>query len=85
MTEITYTLTDPLGLHARPAGQLVKMAAKFTGKIRIGAGDRMVDAKRIIGVMGLTLKKDDKITMTFEGEDETAAAAACKAFLEEKL
>jgi phosphocarrier protein len=85
MIEITYKLTDPLGLHARPAGQLAKMAAKFTSKIQIGTRDRMVDAKRIIGVMGLTLKQSAEITMTFEGVDETAAVAACKGFLEEKL
>jgi phosphocarrier protein len=85
VTEITYILTDPLGLHARPAGQLAKLAVSFTSKIRIGTQDKMVDAKHIVGVMGLILKQGNKITMSFDGEDETAAAAACKEFLAKNL
>jgi phosphotransferase system HPr (HPr) family protein len=45
----------------------------------------MVNAKRIIGVMALTLKQGEECTMTFDGEDEEAAAAFCKTFLEENL
>jgi phosphocarrier protein len=85
VTEITWVLTDILGLHARPAGQLARLAASFTSKICIGTRDKMVDAKRIVGVMGLTLKQGNEITMSFDGGDETAAAAACRDFLEKNL
>jgi phosphocarrier protein len=82
MTEIKYTINDELGLHARPAGLLVKMAAKFTCDIQLGTPVKMVNAKRIIGVMSLTLKQGNEMTMTFSGEDEAEAAAAIKDFLE---
>ncbi|MDR0588938.1 MAG: HPr family phosphocarrier protein [Spirochaetaceae bacterium] len=85
MREIKYILKDKLGLHGRPAAQLVKGAAKFKCDAQIGSPAKMVNAKRIIGVMALTLKQGEECTMTFDGEDEEAAAAFCKAFLEENL
>jgi phosphocarrier protein len=83
MTEIKYLINDELGLHARPAGLLVKMAAKYKSDIQLGTPAKMVNAKRIIGVMALTLKQGNEMTMTFNGEDEEAAVSAVKAFLEE--
>jgi phosphocarrier protein len=83
MTEIKYRIDDELGLHARPAGHLVKMAAKFKCDIQLGTPVKMVNAKRIIGVMALTLKQGQEMTMTFNGEDEEEAVTAVKAFLEE--
>jgi phosphocarrier protein len=83
MTEIKYLIDDELGLHARPAGLLVKMAAKFKCDIQLGTPVKMVNAKRIIGVMSLTLKQGQEMTMTFSGEDEEEAVTAVKAFLEE--
>jgi phosphocarrier protein len=83
MKECTYLIKDELGLHARPAGLLVKMAAKYKCDIQLGSPAKMVNAKRIIGVMALTLKQGQEMTMTFSGEDEEEAAAAVKAFLEE--
>ena len=69
MKTIEYTIKDALGIHARPAGLLVKE----------------VDAKRIIGVMGLGVKCGDTVKLTIEGEDEETAAAAMQAFLEGNL
>jgi phosphocarrier protein len=83
MLEAKYRIDDEMGLHARPAGLLVKMAAKYKCDIQLGTPAKMVNAKRIIGVMALTLKQGNEMTMTFDGEDETAAAGAIKAFLEE--
>jgi phosphocarrier protein len=81
MKEIKYVLKDPLGLHARPAGQLVKAAAKYKCAIQLGTAAKMVNAKRIIGVMALSLKQGNELVMSFDGEDEEEAAAACEAFL----
>jgi phosphocarrier protein len=81
MTEIKYLINDELGLHARPAGLLVKMAAKYKSDIQLGTPAKMVNAKRIIGVMALTLKQGNEMTMTFNGEDEAEAVAAVKEFL----
>ncbi|GHV43444.1 PTS galactitol transporter subunit IIC [Spirochaetia bacterium] len=85
MKKIKYLLKDPLGIHARPAGQMVRMAGKFKSDIQLGSTAKMVNAKRIIGVMALTLKQGDEVTLTFSGEDEDEAAAIIGKFLEENL
>lgn len=82
---IKYVITDELGIHARPAGRLVKEAAAFPCAVKIGTPEKMVDAKRIMGVMGLALKQGDELTMTFDGEREDVAAAALAKFLEANL
>lgn len=53
MKIVEYTIKDALGIHARPAGLLVKEAGKFASKIMIASPKKEVDAKRIMGVMGL--------------------------------
>ncbi|MCL1929448.1 MAG: HPr family phosphocarrier protein [Treponema sp.] len=83
MQEIKYRIDDEMGLHARPAGLLVKLAAKYKSDIQLGTPAKMVNAKRIIGVMALTLKQGNEMTMTFNGEDEDEAVSAVKTFLEE--
>ena len=85
ITEITYVIMDELGLHARPAGQLVKLCSTFACSISIGTPEKMVNAKRIFGVMGLALKQGTKCTMTFDGPDEVAAAQQAEAFMQENL
>ena len=75
MKTIEYTITDALGIHARPAGLLVKEAGKFASKIMIASPKKEVDAKRIMGVMGLGVKGGDTVKLTIEGEDEETAAA----------
>ena len=51
MKEFQYVITDPEGIHARPAGLLVKKAASYASTIMIGKGEKSADAKRIFGVM----------------------------------
>ena len=84
MKTFEYTITDELGIHARPAGMLVKEASEFASKIMI-ASPKEVDAKRIMGVMSLGVKKGDTVKLTIEGEDEDAAASALEAFLSANL
>ena len=85
MKEFKYVIQDELGLHARPAGLLVKEAAKFKSKVTLSNGTKTVDAKRIMAVMSLGVKNGVEITMTFDGEDEDEAAAAIEKFLTENL
>lgn len=85
MKELKYVITDPEGIHARPAGFLVKKANEFASQIMIGKGEKNADAKRIFGVMGLGVKKGDEITMSAEGSDEDAAIEALEQFLKENL
>jgi len=85
MTEIKYVIKDEMGIHARPAGELIKACAAYPCKITIGKDGKEMDAKRIMGVMSLGVKCGQEITMKFDGEQEAEAAAAIASFLEEKL
>lgn len=85
MKTITYTIKDELGIHARPAGLIVKLANGFKSDIKLAVGDRSGDAKRIIGVMKMAAKQGEDLTVTISGEDEDAAAAEIQKFLEANL
>lgn len=85
MKTFTYTITDELGIHARPAGMITKLTKEYESKITIGRPDKMVDAARVIGIMGLCMKQGDEITVIAEGVDEDAAATAMEALLKENL
>lgn len=85
MKNFTYTIIDPEGIHARPAGAFVKAAAAFGCNVTISKGDKEVDAKRIIAVMSLGAKKGDTITITCDGSDENEAANTLENFLKENL
>ncbi|MCL2222683.1 MAG: HPr family phosphocarrier protein [Oscillospiraceae bacterium] len=85
MVSIQYVITDELGIHARPAGQLVKAASTCKCDVKVGTPENMVDAKRVMGVMRLALKQGDTLTMTFDGEDEKEAASTLENFLKENL
>lgn len=85
MKQFTYVIKDEQGMHARPAGLLVKEAGKFASSVKIGANGKDVDAKRIFGIMSLGIKKGQEVTMTIEGEDEEAAAAALESFMQANI
>lgn len=85
MKTINYIIKDELGLHARPAGKIVKFLKSFSGEVKIGGADKMVDGKRIIGVMSLALKQGDTLIMTFEGEGEETFAEETLNYLQEEL
>lgn len=85
MKQISYVITDPEGIHARPAGLLVKEANQFASAITIKKNDKEADAKRIFAVMGLAAKKDETIHVTAEGSDEEDAITAMKNFLTNNL
>lgn len=85
MKELSYVITDPEGIHARPAGALVKEAVAFTSKITIGKDGKEVDAKRIFGIMGLAAKQGQTIVLKAEGDDEDAAIEKLGTFLKENL
>lgn len=85
MKEFKYIITDPEGIHARPAGDLVKAIKNFESAITISKDGKSADAKRIFGVMGLAAKQGQEITMTAEGADEDAAIEAIETFLKANL
>ena len=59
MITFTYTITDASGIHARPAGLLVKQAAGFPCAITLQKGEKTADAKRIFAVMSLAAKQGE--------------------------
>lgn len=85
MKEIKYKITDDAGIHARPAGLLVKEAEKFNSDIEIMSGGKSADAKRLFSVMSLGVKKGDEITISANGDDEENAIDAIKNFLKKTL
>ncbi len=85
MKEFTYVITDTEGIHARPAGELVKKAKEFTSSISIFKEGKKADAKKLFGLMGLGVKQGMEITVQVEGDDEEAAAAAMETFLKVSL
>ena len=85
MLEFTYKIKDSVGIHARPAGLLVKCAAEFQSEITLTKGDKTADAKKIFAVMTLGAKQNDEVTVKINGSDENAAFEKLKTFFEENL
>lgn len=85
MKEFKYVITDPEGIHARPAGELVKAAKAFECAIKLDKEGKSGDCKRIFGIMGLGVKKGQEVTLTFDGADEDAACEAIRKFMQENL
>ena len=85
MKEIKYVITDPLGMHARPAGMLVKAVAPYVSKITVTAPTGTADARRLMALMKLAAKQGMELTFTVEGDDEEKAATDLQAFLTANL
>ena len=85
MKEFKYVITDPEGIHARPAGDLVQATKEFQSAITLTKDGKTGDCKRIFGIMGLAVKAGNEITLTFDGEDEEAAYAAVTEFVKANL
>lgn len=85
MKTINYVITDPEGIHARPAGVLVKAATAFTSKILVSKGEKKGDLKKVFSVMALAAKKGDELIVTFDGDDEDKACAAISEMLAQNL
>lgn len=85
MKEFKYVITDPEGIHARPAGLLVKAVKEFVCDIKIAKGDKAMNCKAIFGIMGLGIKSGDEVTLTFNGTDEDTACEVISKFMQENL
>ncbi len=85
MKEFQYVITDPQGIHARPAGEIVKAAKEFTCAITLTKDGKSGDCKKIFGIMGLGVKKGNEVVLTFDGADEDAAYEVISKMMQEKL
>lgn len=79
------TVTNPTGLHLRPAGNLCKEAMKYKSMITFQFRDTTANAKSVLSVLGACVKSRDEITLICEGEDEQEALDALTAAVESGL
>lgn len=85
MKEFKYVIKDEIGIHARPAGQLVKEAKAFTSKITLEANGKSADATKLMAIMSLGVKNGSEVVVRAEGEDEEAAIAKLEEFMKTNL
>ena len=85
MKTMTYTLQDELGIHARPAGMLVKEVKKFQSKITLEGNGKKAEAGKLLAIMGMGIKHGTEVTITAEGPDENEAIAAMEEFFKNNL
>lgn len=86
MKQFTYTINDRLGIHARPAGQLAKLAKSYADtEVTITKGDKTVKLSQLMKLMGLGIKHGDEVIVTVEGAGEEEACTGLQAFFQENL
>lgn len=85
MKTFQYTITDPVGLHARPAGMLVKEVKKYESKVTVAKEGKSSDASKLMMLMALGVKCGDEITVEVSGADEETASAELEAFFRANL
>ena len=85
MRTFEYTIKDELGIHARPAGLLVKEAKKFESECTITKDGKTKKLTQLMMLMSLGVKQGDTVTVSVDGADEDAAVASLKEFFENNL
>ena len=80
MKTFEYTITDPVGIHARPAGILVKEIKKYASTVTVIKGEKAVNALKLMALMGMGIKQGDTVTVSIEGENEEEVAAKIEEF-----
>lgn len=82
MPSKTVTLTNPSGLHARPASVFAKAAAAHPCTVTIGKGERTVNAKSVLSVLTLDCHQGDQLTIVTDGDDADTALTDLVALVE---
>lgn len=85
MITFDYKIKDELGIHARPAGLLVKEVGKFASSVKLNCEGKEADGKKLMAIMMMAVKADQIVTFTIDGEDEKEAAAAIEEFMKNNL
>lgn len=85
MKNFSYVIKDEIGIHARPAGLLVKEAKKYASKVVIRANGKSAEATRLMAIMGMSVKCGQTVEVEITGDDEETAFEGMKAFFEENL
>lgn len=85
MTAFEHTLQNPEGIHARPAGLLVKQAQQYESTVTLVKNGKEADLKRLFAVMGLAAKQGEVVSLRIEGDDEEEAAQQLQQYLQENM
>lgn len=85
MKEFEHIITEPSGLHARPAGMLVQQAKKFESHITVSANGKECDATRLMALMAMCIKCGTPVKVTVTGADEDTCVEELKQFFKENL
>jgi phosphocarrier protein len=86
MKSFQYTITDEVGIHARPAGLLVKEAKNFESVITLtSASGKSADVRKLMALMSLAVKHGETVTISAEGPDEDAAIERMEEFFKANL
>jgi phosphocarrier protein len=85
MRNFTYTLKDKDGIHARPAGILIKAMQAFESNISITSNGKTINGKKLFALMALGIKQGTEIEIEAEGSDEEAVIETARIILEENL
>ena len=85
MIQITTTISNKLGLHARASAKLTKLAGSFPCEVWLAKGERRVNAKSIMGVMMLAAGLGSEVVLQAQGEREQEAIDALLALIQDKF
>lgn len=85
MIRHTTVISNRLGLHARAAAKLVKVASGFSAHATISTEHMSADAKSILGVLTLAAGKDTPVVLEVDGPDEEGAASAILSLFEDRF
>ncbi len=87
MLEKQFVVHDPLGLHARPAGVIIKEAQRYQSEITltVQSSGKSASAKGLFALLGLEVRQGDTLTLKTDGVDEEKALAGVGAVIEERL
>ncbi len=85
MKEFTYTITNPIGIHARPAGLLAKEAKKFASVCTVTKGGQTQKLTQLMMLMAMGVKQGDTVIVRAEGEDEDTAIQELEAYFKANL
>lgn len=85
MKTFAYAITDEIGIHARPAGMLVKQAKECTSEVTVNCKGKSADAKKLMMLMALGVKQGDEVTVEVSGDNEDADVSLMEKFFKENL
>lgn len=85
MKSFNYVIKDAVGIHARPAGMLVKEAKAFESKITLEANGKSAELTKLLAIMSLGVQCGAEVKVTAEGADEEMAISKLEEFFKANL